>query len=257
MKRQLIIAILFVSSFVIAIAFAQAAGPNNTATSSVNINTPLVAQHSATNISVLSWAKTPQGVDWFSGIALALTGFMGALVTIFFLIGGVVPNTAGQVEIDYYKVQLKFYEDKLKEAVTSEPCDTAKAGQLVTIVDNLRNSLNSERQHQFTSAALIYVIIGAFFAAFLAQDILQALVIGAGWTGYIGSLGLKQDANERSSRKNDVIDDLVKQSKDDGETLVKTDALSKDKTVEEHEKTKKKSKIREDLQHKAKMVRAL
>lgn len=216
-------------------------GPNNTAT----VNTPQVAQHSATNISVLSWAKTPQGIDWFSGIALALTGFIGALVTIFFLIGGVVPNTAGQVEIDYQNEQLKFYEDKLKETVSVEPCDAAKAGQLVTIVDNLRNSLNSERWHQFTLAALIYVIIGAFFAAFLAQDILQVLVIGAGWTGYIGSLGLKQDADERGSRKNDVNDDLVKQTKDDGQYIDRIgkfieeiEELSKDENKDDADKIK-------------------
>jgi hypothetical protein len=169
-----------------------------------------------TNTTVLFWATGSQ-IDWFSGIALALTGLIGALVTIFFLIGGVVPGTAGQVDIDYDSEQVKEYKEKLKKLWDKESLDDAelrRASELKTIVNDFDSRLDKERRRQFSLAATLYAVIGAFFAAFLAHDVLQALIIGAGWTGYLGALGLKSDAAERGARKNDKIDDLLNKLKE-------------------------------------------
>ena len=59
-------------------------------------------------------------------------------------------------------------------------------------------------------------MLGAFFATLLARDILQALVIGAGWTTLLGTLGLKKDYADRKSTK----DAALKQTLDALETSV-------------------------------------
>jgi hypothetical protein len=164
-----------------------------------------------TNTSILFWAKE-QPIDWFSGIALAITGLMGALVTIFFLVGGVVPGTAGQVEIDNDTLQLKEYKEKLKKLWDKEQLDEVdlkKANELNSIVNDFNTRLDKERRYQFSLAATLYAVLGAFIATILAHDILQAFVIGAGWTGYLGALGLKQDAEKRKSEKDKTIDSLI------------------------------------------------
>jgi hypothetical protein len=48
---------------------------------------------------LFTWARTSPP-DWARGALLAGMGLIGALVTIFGLIGGAVPGTAGQAKID-------------------------------------------------------------------------------------------------------------------------------------------------------------
>lgn len=210
-----------------------------------------------TNITLLSWAKEPQ-IDWFSGLALALAGLVGALVTIFFLIGGVVPGTAGQVDIDYDTQQLKSYKEKLNDLWNKEPVDLPKATELKSMVNDFNDRLNKERWHQFTLAAAIYIVIGAFFATLLAQDMLQALLIGAGWTGYIGAIGLKQDRDERGSRKNEEIDELLDELAVKDEAIKKFEAATKEKGMEaKFEPPIPKGKNIEELKRHAEDVKGL
>jgi len=61
---------------------------------------------------------------------------------------------------------------------------------------------------QFGLAAGLYAILGAFFAAMLARDLLQAILIGAGWTAYLGALGLKKDYAQRKSIKDEATEKL-------------------------------------------------
>ena len=42
----------------------------------------------------------------------------------------------------------------------------------------------------------------------IANDLLQALAIGAGWTGIVGSLGLKRDYSARSDTKDSALSAL-------------------------------------------------
>jgi len=72
----------------------------------------------------------------------------------------------------------------------------------------LRDDLRSDMRQQFALAATLYVVLGAFFAAALAQDLLQALVIGAGWTAYLGAFGLKRDYAERKLIKDKATEEL-------------------------------------------------
>jgi hypothetical protein len=53
------------------------------------------------------------------------------------------------------------------------------------------------------------VILGSFVALALAADWVQAIVIGAGWTSFLGTFGLKSDFQHRSDLKNGAIDQLT------------------------------------------------
>ena len=142
--------------------------------------------------------------DWIRGILYAALGLVGALIVVFTLVGGAVPGTAGfvRIEADLKRVEEreKILDDLLKAAVKNP----AEIAAVEVATNNLRDDVTADRRRQFALAAAIYTVLGAFFAAMLARDVLQALVIGAGWTSYLGALGLKKDYAERKSFKDEV-----------------------------------------------------
>jgi len=215
--RQIFTAILFVSFFVIATTFAQVGGSAGSNVEKVNNGTSVEpggqSMPSITNVSVLIWAKK-NPIDWFSGVLFALTGLIGSLVTLFAFVGGAVPGTMGQVNIIAETDRLKTLCKKQDDLLNKDGFKTGEAHEIEATVGNLRDSLYKEKWHQFGFAFFLYALIGAFFATFIAQDALQALLIGAGWTGYLGAVGLKSESKESGSRKNDAIDDLIKQTRE-------------------------------------------
>lgn len=188
MKRLGIIALLLtcMSALVTTIAFAQE-----------------LEQIKVTDL--FNWARTTP-LDWRRGTLFAGLGLVGALVTIFSLIGGAVPGTAGQAKIDADTERLDGLSRRLEELITTSPPDASAITAVENTVNNFRDDLRAERWRQFGIAAVFYALLGAFFSALLAQDILQALVIGAGWTGFIGTLGLKKDYAERKAAKDATLE---------------------------------------------------
>jgi len=153
--------------------------------------------------SVATWF--PNG-NYLLGATLALFGAVGAIFTAFTLIGGVVPGTAGKAQLDKDRELL----DRLTASMeTSLKSGAAGASDLRQAVNDLRDDYNTERNRQYFLGALLYIFLGAFFSALLARDILQALAFGAGWTGIIGSLGLKTDFTQRKDEKDDSLATLT------------------------------------------------
>jgi len=201
---MLIIVVICVVILLIGIAAAD-----NTSGTSVGMPTQI------TNADIFTWLFT-NPPDFATGLIYLVLGLVGALVAVFGLVGGVVPKTAGQANLEEEMANLKIEEAKLSKLTgdcTNNECpppnpEIVKA--LGTVVNDLRVSVTQERRKQFAQAAGIYLILGAVFAAMLAVNMLQAIVIGFGWTGVIGVLGLNQDHDYRSSKKDDVIDKLQK-----------------------------------------------
>lgn len=146
--------------------------------------------------------------DWNRGILYAVLGVVGALVILFTLIGGAIPGTAGKAKIDEGEETLKDWTDQLTREMKKAPPDPAAIEKKNRAVDDLRDDLWKERWKQFSLAAIFYTVLGSFFATMFAQDLLQALLIGAGWTGIAGSLGLKGDFAYRKSRKDDLLEEV-------------------------------------------------
>jgi hypothetical protein len=74
--------------------------------------------------------------------------------------------------------------------------------------------LRFERWRQFGIAASLYVLLGGFFAAVLANDLFQSILIGASWTSYIGTLGLKRDSADKGDLAKSTADALLAKLKE-------------------------------------------
>lgn len=146
--------------------------------------------------------------DWKLGGLYAVMGFAGALVTIFFLIGGAVPGTVGAARIEAGLKRIDEWEKALNARIEAK-ADPEDIKAVEVALNNYRDDVRSMRRWQFTLASVLYAILGAFFALMLAGNALQALIIGAGWTSYIGVVNLKRDSDQRKVVKNEVIDQLL------------------------------------------------
>jgi hypothetical protein len=156
---------------------------------------------------------TPDLFSWRGdntlGVILGVSGAAGALVVLFFLVGGVVPGIAGRARIEAEQDRLDQISKRLDELVKAEKPNAKVITAIGGSVTSLRKSVRGERWALFAVAGFLYVLLGAFFALMLGHDPLQALAIGAGWTAIIGTLGLKTDFNERKAAKDEVIDALA------------------------------------------------
>ena len=153
---------------------------------------------------ILTWLRS-NPPDWSKGGILAGLGLVGALVTLFGLIGGVVPGTAGQARIDADSKRLEVMSTRLDELIANSASSPATIEAVKSAVNELRDDLRSEKWSQFAIAAFLYAILGASLAAILSDTFLQAIVIGAGWTGLVGSLGLKKDHAARDAIKDEAL----------------------------------------------------
>jgi len=156
MKRLFIIITVLVAcvSFLITnVAFAQ--GPEPTP-EPINV------------IDLFTWASTTPP-NWGRGALFAVLGLVGALVTIFSLIGGAVPITAGQAKIDADTERLERLSQRLEELITASSLNAAAIEAVESAVNNLRDDLRAERWRQFGIAAFLYAVLGAFFSAMLAR----------------------------------------------------------------------------------------
>jgi hypothetical protein len=157
--------------------------------------------------NLLTWL-TSVPPNWGLGVLYALLGMTGALVVVFTLVGGAVPGTAGfaRIEADLKRVEER---EKILDDLLKSPVKNPEEIKVVEIAaNNLRDDVTADRRRQFAMAAVLYTVLGAFFAALLARDVLQALVVGAGWTSYLGALGLKKDYEVRKSVKDGVTERL-------------------------------------------------
>lgn len=185
------------------IALAQTPVLPQTSQSPVTSNTETIIVE-----NLFAWARS-NPVNWAQGFIFAALGLVGGLITIFTLIGGAIPGTVGQVQIEATQEQLDRLSQKLENLVNSKSVDAGAINAVEQVVNNLRDDLRAERWRQFFIAAVLYALLAAFFATALATNLIQAIVIGAGWTGFLGSLGLKRDFEKRKEIKDEALNSTI------------------------------------------------
>lgn len=150
--------------------------------------------------SLLSWYP-----DWGQGGLLAGLGIVASLVTVYSAVGGVLPGTAGQPRLEAMQTMVGQLEARLLELAQTSPADTAAIDSIGKVTHDLRADFARDRTRQFVLGGLLYLLGSAAAAAIFATDLVQALVIGAGWTGIVGAYVVKQDANARGEVKDSII----------------------------------------------------
>jgi len=156
---------------------------------------------------LVSWLNSDPP-DITTGAAFVILGFVGALAAIFGLIGDVVPGTNGKALLDARMKRLESEEQRLDQMIKDPDVKPEQLSAVSNAVNKIRDDISNDKRRQFTLAAFIYLVLGAFFAGMLATNMLQALVIGFGWTAVVGVLGLNSDNQFRKSQKDGAIDDL-------------------------------------------------
>jgi len=145
--------------------------------------------------------------NYKNGILFLVLGAIGALATMYAAVGGVLPGTAGKDELDKQQRNLDVarqlentYQQEV-EALNKKPdltsADENRLNRYREDVkdargraDELEVRLNREKWKQFFIACVFYLPLGGGFATALAQDLIQALIIGAGWPTVWGSYQL-------------------------------------------------------------------
>jgi hypothetical protein len=195
--------------------------------------------------NLFTWA-TSNPPNWGLGGLYAALGLVGALFTVFGLVGSAVPGTAGKAKIDADTERLKRLTERFEELATVNPPDSAAITAVGDQVDKIRDDLRNDTLSQFAIASILYVVLGAFFAMMLAQDILQAILMGAGWTAAVGTLGLKKDFEKRKEVKDDVAEKLLSRAEELERKLKEADKWD-DKAFEDFEALERDVKVAKAL----------
>ena len=177
-------------------------------------STLVVGQSAGTSsnaqMKFLTWTNSDPD-DWSTGGLFALLGLIGALTTVFGFIGGAIPGTAGKAKIDKDQADLDRCIKRIDELISGDDIDPDVIHSIQQHANNLRDDIRTEQWKQFWIAMILYAFLGAAFATMLADSYLQALIIGAGWTALIGTLGLKKDYQERKDEKHELNQKLINQ----------------------------------------------
>jgi hypothetical protein len=159
------------------------------------------------------------------GILFFVLGVVGAAITVYFgewekLIG----KSALMLEIE------GEIESKKKIAETIEnPKEVEIREKWENMIARDQKRLDTERKFIRIQGIILYLIIGGVFATILANNMVEAVAFGAGWTGLIGVFGIKKDNEERKKVRD-------KKDEDDLENLSKILADLAEKVREAYKK---------------------
>jgi hypothetical protein len=155
--------------------------------------------------------------DWSAGALLIGGALFGTLFVVFTSIGGTIPGTAGQATLERDRKDYEKYVKRLDGLFNNGKLDPASVTAVHNVVHQTLTDIRSEQWREFGLAAALYVVLGSFIALALAADWLQAIVVSAGWTGYLGSFGLKKageakdDALDKAASAPSIGDDLKRE----------------------------------------------
>jgi hypothetical protein len=154
--------------------------------------------------------------DWARGLAYFLLGFVGAAVTLYFFAGGLLPSMGrGQLTVlETERAQWERRRDRKLDAVEKTPSGAEGTKQKwlyersAAQVTALDARIDRERGALLKVGVPLYLFLGGFFAAMFATNLIQAALIGFGWTAVVERFGLKREQETRKDSRDDLIDTL-------------------------------------------------
>jgi len=168
-----------------------------------------------------------------------LLGVAGALVTAYLFLGDFLPSMGGKVDYDLQRGildDLKKRKEKTLallesyvqggEAVPPERLEAAEqlSKDFETTITRMEASIAKDRWRLFRLGFPVYILLGGFFATAFATNLLQAILIGFGWTAVADRIGLNRELDARKAIKDDKVDTLEKQALEFQRKLIEANA---------------------------------
>lgn len=143
--------------------------------------------------------------DFSIGIFFVLLGFVGAGIMVFLgewdkLLG----RSARILELEEEINSKRKIAEKLTD---KEDINTRKDWE--DRIDKDENRMAAERNLTTYIGIVLYIFIGGMLASVIANNPLQAVAVGAGWTALLGTFGIKKDSDERREIRGKKDDELL------------------------------------------------
>jgi hypothetical protein len=163
----------------------------------------------AASINILEWFPN----DPVSGLILFILGVVGAAVIVFLTLGTSLPGINTRVSIGGLEVEIDSDKKEREQLwsdwkITKEDSLAKQLERLDSRIAINENRLDSEKKYLQRASIALYMPIGGAFATLLAADFIQALAIGAGWTGLVAMIGIKREAGEATKEKDRESSDM-------------------------------------------------
>ena len=171
------------------------------------------------NVELFGWAEAEGGFtdNWDTGLALALVGILGAAIAVFLVLGEPLPSAGSKAEYDLLGEELEEYQQALartfalREMALTGPGPVVPPERLAQIdaltddlsrqVENVRRARQQLRRMLIGLGVPLYLVIGAAIASAVADDLVQALVVGFGWTAVADRFGLRNELAVKKTQR--------------------------------------------------------
>lgn len=154
--------------------------------------------------------------NWLEGLGFVGLGVVGALVTVYFLLGDFLPSMGGKAEYEESRLELadltqrRDRQIELRERFSrgelALPDERLQAANKLTedlsaAITQKGQELQRQKRSLLAMGMPIYVLLGGAFAVLFASNGLQAFFIGFGWTGLADRIGLSKELAARSTKR--------------------------------------------------------
>lgn len=167
---------------------------------------------------LFAWAFKPGGLatNWPEGLLYAALGVVGALVTLYLFAGELLPSMGGKAALSLKQSELENQQKRQHEAQDAltecarKPgsCTEANIQLWTSLVDHstseaarIEQLIDRARRQLFLTGVPLYIVLGGFFATAAATTIVQALLIGFGWTAVAERIGFKREVDARKDER--------------------------------------------------------
>ena len=175
------------------------------------------------------WVKSG-GVseNWVEGLGLFALGLLGALVTAYLFLGEFLPSMGGKATYDVLSIEIEDLARRrndvlaLREryvrgelSLTNERLRAAErlTEQLTQAHDAKQTEASRLRTHLLLVGFPMYVLVGGAFAVLFATNLLQALLIGFGWTAVADRIGLQRELEQKGHKREEQVDRLAEEAR--------------------------------------------
>jgi hypothetical protein len=175
------------------------------------------------------------------GIGFFALGLLGALVTIYLFLGEWLPSMGGKTRYETLRIEIEDLEERRQELIrlredfiggAGEPLSDDQRAEASRLSDEIRAEIatkNSDADALYrrilAQGFALYALLGGAFAVLFAETLMQALLIGFGWTAIADRLGLKREEATKTGVRDREIRKLEKSAEEGADAKRQLESL--------------------------------